>query len=200
MQYNHYVEDSIKTSEILRKDILKFLIDTRKSDPGMLPSLLDIVNAVNENIDSVDDQIRILSAMGAVRANRTLDGSSSPFLLDAGYLLYEQLTTELAIQKPDPSTTDENVSLNFSDDYANVVWEGKTFTFNKTQALCVRILHEEFLNQVPWVPSDKISKALHDHSIYDDRMSHIFTNHEAWKSFIIFKGSNHPFYRLNIST
>ena len=181
-------------------EILDLLIKRQQKQISKLFSIQEIATELGFDHEIVDVQIRILSAMGAVRANRTLDGSSSPFLLDAGYLLYEQLTTELAIQKPDPSTTEENVSLNFSDDYANVVWEGKTFTFNKTQALCVRILHEEFLNQVPWVPSDKISKALHDHAIYDDRMSHIFTNHEAWKSFIIFKGSNHPFYRLNIST
>ena len=130
-------------------EILDLLIKRQQKRISKLFSIQEIATELGFDHEIVDAQVRILDSLGALKSNRTLDGSSSPFLLDAGYLLYEQLTTELAIQKPDPSTTDENVSLNFSDDYANVVWEGKTFTFNKTQALCVRILHEEFLNQLP---------------------------------------------------
>jgi len=194
------VEDTIRTPMVLRKDILKFLIDLRKSDPGVLPSLSDIADSLNENIDSVDDQVRILSASGALNANRTLDGDPSPFLLDAGYLLYEQLIDELATDVRDSGAAEEYSRLNFSEDYTSVVWEGKTFSFNATQALCVKILYEGFLTGVPWVSSSKISTALSDYGIYDGRMSYVFRNHGAWKSLIIFDRSGNGLYRLSISS
>tara|TARA_Y100001960_G_scaffold161151_1_gene169449 strand:+ start:577 stop:1023 length:447 start_codon:yes stop_codon:yes gene_type:complete len=146
----------------------------------------------------VDAQIRVLSAQGGIKANQTLDGTSSPFLLDKGYLLYEQLIDELGIDGPDSDASEEHANLNFSDDYTSAVWEGEAFTFNPTQALCIRILHEAFSTGVPWVSSTSISKTLSENGIIDTRISYIFRNHQAWKSLIISERRSSPVYKLNI--
>ena len=182
--------DNIRKSKDFRKEILGLLIDLKKSDPGVLPDISDIASYLEVEIDLVDHQIHILSGLGAIKANRTLDGNASPFLLDYGYLLYEKLIEEI----------DESPIFIHSNDYRTVTWEGETFTFNKTQALCIHLLHSSFSNGIPWVSNGEISNLLSEHSIIDTRMSKIFQKHRAWNSLIIFGGRSNPFYRLNISS
>ena len=186
----------LKRSSVLRKEILEFLISLRRDDPGKLPSLSDISEALGADIDLLDDQLRILSVQGAIRANRTIDGGAAPLLLDAGYLLYEKISAKIESRRDDDPK--EDFLFKHSDDYRIVVWADEIFTFNKTQALCIRALHSSFTNGFLWVSSEQISKLLLENEIVDSRMSFIFRNHKSWKSLVVKNPSQKGLYKLNL--
>ena len=172
--------------------ILDLLIERQQDGLSELLSIEELANALGLDYGEVDVQVRILDSLGAVKSNRTLDGSASPMVLDKGYLLRAQLQTEKG--------TDNKSEFVHSNEYRTVLWQGETFTFNKTQALCIHLLHSSFSNGIPWVSNGEISNLLTEHSIIDTRMSKIFQKHRAWNSLIIFGGRSNPFYKLNISS
>ena len=177
-------------------EILDLLIKRQEARVSELLSIEELSIALRLDYGEVDVQVRILDSLGAVKSNRTLDGSASPMLLDKGYLLRAQLQAE----KGTDHTTDNKSEFVHSDDYRTVMWKGKTFTFNKTQALCIHLLHSSFSDGIPWVSNGEIANLLSEHSIIDTRMSKIFQKHRAWDSLIIFGGRSNPFYKLNISS
>ncbi len=175
-------------------EILDLLIKRQEDRVSELLSIEELAIALGLGYGEVDVQVRILDSLGAVKSSRTLDGSASPMVLDKGYLLRAQLQPE----KGTDHTTDNKSEFVHSDDYRTVMWKDETFTFNKTQALCIQLLHRSFSDAVPWVSSGEIANLLSEHGIIDTRMSFIFRNHRAWKSLVIYKDRHQPFYKLTI--
>ena len=182
-------------SEILRFGILRAILSQEAKDPGIVLELHDLEEILGVPRNELNNQVEILSYLGAINPRTTVDRGASPMILGKGRLLHEELSKKF-------SNSGENVGsdeFNYSENYRYVEWDGASFTFSESQAVCVGFLHRSHLEGSIWVSSGQINRVLEKHGIYSGKMGSIFRGHDAWGSLIVYDRSRPGLYKLNIT-
>jgi hypothetical protein len=103
---------------------------------------------------------------------------------------------QLANQQAAGQDLAEANAFSLGDDFRCVNWNGKQYRFNQNQAVCVKILWENWKRGTPEVGGDYL---LEKADVSYDRMSLLFRNNAAWKdSFIVAVPGKKNLYRLNL--
>ena len=178
--------------------ILQALLDQEARDHSSILELPELTEILGVSISVLNNQIEILSDLGAIDSMRTIDGGASPRILGRGRLLHEELSRKLVSNLDDEVVSSDQFV--HSDDYRSVTWRGINYGFNRSQAICIRLLHQSLRNDIEWTSASQLLCELEEREFYSRSVSSAFQGHEAWNVLVVYNSSVRGMYQLKLSS